>query len=200
MPRPLQVGITGGIGSGKSTVVKIFSCLNIPTYDADSRAKYLMNNNDSLVNQIRNTFGSESYDDDGNLNRRYLAEHVFGQPDQLQKLNDLVHPKVAEDYAEWVSNNEAASYIIKEAALLYESGSARSLDKIIVVTAPESMRVDRVMKRDNRSRSEIVSIMERQLHQDKLTSMADYIIANDESVLLIPQVLNLHQEFSSLKS
>ena len=195
MSLPLQIGITGGIGSGKSTVVKIFTCLNVPAYDADSRAKILMNDDEELVNQIKQEFGNESYDGD-KLNRRYLAEHVFGFPDRLHKLNSFVHPRVGQDYANWVSENRNSKYVIKEAALLFESGSASKLDKTIVVTAPQSVRIDRVMKRDKRSRTEIEDIIARQLSQDVLTSKADFIISNDESLLLIPQVLKLHQLFN----
>jgi dephospho-CoA kinase len=195
MPLPVQVGITGGIGSGKSTVVKIFACLGIPTYDADSRAKILMSSDAQLIKQIKDEFGVQSYQD-GQLNRRYLADHVFGNPDKLNKLNSYVHPKVADDYFKWVTQNKNSKYIIKEAALLYESGSAKMLNKIIVVTAPEPIRIDRIMRRDNRSKREVMNIIKRQFPQEKLQSLADYIIFNDESELLIPQVLNIHQALS----
>lgn len=197
MSRPLQIGVTGGIGSGKSTVVKIFSCLGIPTYDADSRAKILMSTDAGLIKQITTEFGTESYDDRGKLNRRYLAENVFENPERLNKLNSFVHPRVGRDFDFWVGQNKTSKYVIKEAALLYESGSAARLDKVIVVTAPESIRIDRVMKRDNRSVAEIKNIIQRQWPQEKLQSMADYIIANDESKLLIPQVLSIHQKLSA---
>ena len=196
MALPLQVGITGGIGSGKSTIVKIFNSLGVHSYDADSRAKILMNSDSVLIKQIKNEFGTQSFDQDGQLDRKYLASHVFGYPDRLKKLNSLVHPRVADDYALWVSKNKNSKYVIKEAALLYESGTAQQLDKIIVVTASESIRVDRVMKRDSRSKAEVMKIIDQQFPQDKLQSLAHFVIVNDESKLLIPQVLNLHWELS----
>jgi dephospho-CoA kinase len=197
MPWPLQVGITGGIGSGKSTVSEIFACLGVPVYDADSRAKNLMNTNAKLMEQIKSEFGDQAYEKSGQVNRKYLAEHVFGFPERLEKLNSLVHPQVAEDFSEWADANKSSSYVLKEAALLYESGSARNLNKIIAVVAPDRIRISRVMKRDNRSETEIKNIIDRQLSQDKIRALADFVIVNDESSLIIPQVLELHKKFTT---
>ena len=195
MPRPLQVGITGGIGSGKSIIAKIFIGLGIPVYDADSRAKILMNTDEELMNQIINAFGNQSYDKNGRLNRRYLAEHVFGFPDRLEKLNRLVHPRVEKDYTDWVNNHKSQNYLLKEAALLFESGAAKKMDTIIVVTAPDTVRIHRVAQRDGRSEEEIRNIMSRQLAQDKIVEQANFVIVNDESELVVPQILELHQKF-----
>jgi dephospho-CoA kinase len=198
MALPLQIGITGGIGSGKSMVCKIFSVLGVPIYDADSRAKNLMTTDGILVEQIKKEFGSLSYNSQGVLNREYLSASVFNQPNKLEKLNSLVHPRVAVDFKKWVEEHSAFAYIVKEAALLFESGSYRTLDKIILVTAPEAMRIERVLTRDtHRTRADIESIIRNQLAEEEKKKKADYIIRNDERELMVPQVLKLHERFNS---
>lgn len=196
MKNPLQVGITGGIGSGKSLVCKLFTLLGVPVYDADSHAKALMTTDGILVSQIKKEFGDLSYHTDGGLNRKWLADHVFSNEAQLAKLNSLVHPRVAVNYDEWLKQHKDHSYVLKEAALLYESGSYRLLDKIVVVSAPESIRQQRVLKRDaHRTVEQFKGIVEKQLPEDEKLRRADYIIKNDDATLLIPQVLKLHDEF-----
>ena len=198
MKRPLQVGITGGIGSGKSLVSRIFQCLGISVYDADSRAKSLMTTDGILISQIRKVFGDLSYHADGSLNRKYLGESVFNNPEQLQTLNKLVHPRVGEDYRQWVEENGRETYVIKEAALLFEAGSAKALDKIIVVCAPEDVKVSRVLKRDpHRSEADVRAIIQNQMPDEEKRKRANYVIFNDDSQLVIPQVLSLHQQFLS---
>jgi len=194
----LQIGITGGIGSGKSLVCKIFQCLGVPVYDADSHAKQLMISDEILMNQIKHEFGKESYLANGSLNRTHISKQTFGFPDRLEKLNQFVHPRVALDFESWMKNH-AVSYIIKEAALLFEAGSAKTLDKIIVVSAPAAMRVQRVLQRDpQRSEDDVKKIMDSQMPEDEKVKRADFVVVNDETQLLIPQVLRLHQLFSSL--
>jgi dephospho-CoA kinase len=196
MGKPLQIGITGGIGSGKSLVCKIFNALGTPTYDADSRAKMVMTTDGILVEAIKKEFGVLSYDAKGVLNRQHLANSVFNQPDKLKRLNELVHPRVALDYEHWVSSQTNVKYVLKEAALLFESGSYQSLDKIIVVTAPETLRVQRVLIRDpHRSAEQTKEIIRNQMEEEEKMKRADYVIVNDETTLLIPQVLNLHLQF-----
>jgi dephospho-CoA kinase len=196
MGKPLQIGITGGIGSGKSLVCKIFNALGTPTYDADSRAKMVMTTDGILVEAIKKEFGVLSYDAKGVLNRQHLANTVFNQPDKLKRLNELVHPRVALDYEHWVSSQTNVKYVLKEAALLFESGSYQSLDKIIVVTAPETLRVQRVLIRDpHRSAEQTKEIIRNQMEEEEKMKRADYVIVNDETTLLIPQVLNLHLQF-----
>jgi len=198
MKRPLQVGITGGIGSGKSLVCRIFQSLGISVYDADSRAKSLMTTDGILISQIRKVFGDLSYHADGSLNRKYLGESVFNNPEQLQTLNKLVHPRVGEDYRQWVEENGRETYVIKEAALLFEAGSAKALDKIIVVCAPEDVKVSRVLKRDpHRSEADVRAIIQNQMPGEEKRKRANYVIFNDDSQLVIPQVLSLHQQFLS---
>ncbi len=196
---PLQIGITGGIGSGKSTAARIFQVLGIPVYDADSRAKWLMNHDPELKNQIITTFGFQSYTASGELDRVYLASQAFHNPAHTQILNGLVHPRVSTDYAQWVSVHRQSAYLLKEAALLFESGSFQTLDKVIVVTAPLPLRMDRVLRRDpHRTRQDVEAIMARQLDETEKLSRADFILYNDESRLLTAQVLELDRNFRFL--
>lgn len=148
MASPFQIGITGGIGSGKSLVTRIFGHLGIPVYDADSHAKELMTTDGILVSQIRKEFGDLSYNPDGTLNRVYLGNTVFSDSKRLEILNRLVHPRVTLDYERWLKLHLKSKYVIKEAALLFEAGTAASLDKVVVVSAPEELRIKRVLKRD----------------------------------------------------
>lgn len=199
MKQPQQIGITGGIGSGKSLVCKIFSCLGVPVYDADSRAKNLMTTDGILVSQIKKEFGILSYNEDGSLNRKYLGEVAFDQREKLERLNHLVHPRVAADYAGWVEGHQNYPYVIKEAALLFEAGSYKALDKIIVVSAPEKIRMKRVLQRDtHRTEKDVKNIFGNQLPEEERLQRADFIIMNDESRLVIPQVLELHERFTAL--
>jgi len=196
MTRPLHVGITGGIGSGKSLVSKIFSNLGVPVYDADSRARLLMTSDAVLINEIRKTFGDQSYSDDGKLNRDYVSKIVFNDAVKLAALNGLVHPAVARDYIRWSEENKSHPYLVKEAALLFEAGSYKTLDKIIVVQAPEELRIARVQKRDpHRDMQKIKDIIRSQMAEEEKLKRADFIVKNDESELVIPQVLALHQKF-----
>jgi dephospho-CoA kinase len=193
---PLRIGITGGIGTGKSLICKIFATLQVPIYDADSMARKLMISDSNLMDQIRAEFGQSSYHSDGSLNREYLSEAVFNNPDKLEKLNQLVHPRVAVDSEHWIERNKDYPYVVKEAALLFESGSYKLLDKIIVVVAPENLRVRRVLNRDQtKSKEEVLKIIHSQLPEEEKISRADFIIRNDETVLVLPQVLKLHERF-----
>lgn len=199
MKSPLQIGITGGIGSGKSLVCRVFQVLGVPTYDADSRAKILMTTDGILIDQIKKEFGSLSYNSEGVLNREFLSERVFGEEEKLRKLNSFVHPRVAEDFKQWVERQADNKYVLKEAALLFESGSYLTLDKIILVTAPEAMRIKRVLARDkHRTQADIKNIIKNQLPEEEKEMKADHIIRNDEHRLILPQVLELHERFNSM--
>lgn len=201
MGKPLQIGITGGIGSGKSLICRIFSCLGISAYDADSRAKEVMTTDGILISLIQKEFGRLSYHEDGTLNREHLSEAVFNNPERLKVLNELVHPRVGEDYKQWLSEHHSDAYVIKEAALLFETGSHKSLDKIIVVSAPEHIRIKRVLVRDaQRSKQQVEEIMKNQLGDEEKMKRADYIIINDESRMVVPQVLQLHKVFSGIQN
>ncbi len=192
----LKIGLTGGIGSGKSTVAKIFETLGIPVYYADAEAKRLMNSNETIKVAIRQHFGEAAYKN-GELDRKYLADIVFNDPGKLELLNALIHPVTINDAEEWMQR-QAAPYSIKEAALLFESGATENLDFIIGVYAPQSLRIKRVMKRDDLAPDEILKRINRQVNEDMKMKLCDFVITNNEQELLIPQVLKLHQHFTSL--
>jgi dephospho-CoA kinase len=199
MHQPVQIGITGGIGSGKSLVCRIFHVLGVPVYDADSRAKKLMTTDGILINQIKKEFGTLSYYEDGTPNRELLGKNVFNNPEMLAKLNSLVHPRVALDYNQWTQEQSGVKYCLKEAALLFEAGSYQSLDKIIVVAAPDELRIKRVLQRDrHRNRADVEKIINNQMPQEEKIKKADFVINNNETELVVPQVLKLHEWFNSL--
>jgi dephospho-CoA kinase len=192
---PRQIGITGGIGAGKSTVTRIFATLHVPVYDADSRAKWLMNTDPVLKAGIGEAFGPESYTPAG-LNRNYLAVTVFSDPGKVSLLNRLVHPRVGDDYGTWVQEHAGFPYVLKEAALLFESGSYQMLDGVIAVSAPLPLRIRRVLHRDpHRTEADVAAIVARQMDEAEKLSRADYVLHNDEKALLIPQVLALDLTF-----
>ncbi len=189
------VGVTGGIGSGKTTVCQIFEHLNVPIYYADSRAKELMASNSDLKAAIIKSFGEDSYTN-GQLNRPYLAKLVFTSPEKLALLNSLVHPAVANDFESWLEENDTVPYVLKEAAILFESGAYQDVNTSVLVIAPEDVRLQRVMKRDGSSKEEVLQRMKNQWTQERKAKLADHIINNDGTQLLIPQVLELHKKFS----
>lgn len=197
-----RIGITGGIGSGKSIVSRVFAALGVPVYDSDIRAKWVMANDLVLRAQLQDAFGVETYDAAGQLNRPYLAQVAFNDATQLARLNALVHPRVGDDFAAWTAAQAASghAYILKEAALLYESGAYRTLDAIITVFAPPEVRTARVQSRDaHRSAAEVQAIMDKQLSEEEKLQQADYVIYNDDSQLVLPQVLALDKEFNGSK-
>ena len=195
MNKPLLIGVTGGIGSGKSTVCKIFETLGVPVYYADDRGKTLMTEDPKLVEQIISEFGNESYADSGQLNRAYLAQMVFPNPEKLEKLNSFVHPSVANDFKKWVYVNQNKDYLLKEAALLYEIGSYKALDSTICVMASKGVRIQRVLLRDKqRTREQVEQILERQSDDATRRKLADYKVDNGGAKLLIPQVLSIHNK------
>ena len=186
----LKIGLTGGIGSGKSTIAKLFELLGIPVYYADEASKRLYHTSEELKASLKKQFGEDIYSGQ-ELNRQKLAEIVFADSKQLEILNQLVHPPTIKDANEWM-NKQTAPYIIKEAALLFESGSAKDLDYIIGVWAPVELRIDRVMERDSTSREHILNRMNKQMNEEEKMKRCDFIIHNDEQELVIPQVLQLH--------
>lgn len=194
MNKPVQVGVTGGIGAGKSIVCKVFGILGVPVYDADSRAKSLMNSNPIIKQNVISLFGEESYNS-GMLNREYVAKQAFHEPGKVEKLNATVHPEVGKDYAEWTKQYPDKDYIIKEAALLFEAGSYRTLDKLITVTCPKDIRIQRVLRRDpNRTEEDVRAIINKQWSESKKIEKSDYIIENDGSHMILPQILEIHDK------
>jgi dephospho-CoA kinase len=194
----LKVGLTGGIGSGKSTVAAIFSVLGVPVYYADDAAKQLMDEDENVKERIQRNFGEDAYKD-GLLNRKYLSGIVFNNADKLTLLNSIVHPATIKDADKWI-HKQTSHYVIKEAALLFESGAHEKLDYIIGVQAPLNLRILRAMKRDNVSREEILSRMNKQIDEEIKLSLCDFIIINDEQQLVLPQVLQLHERLLQLST
>lgn len=190
----LKVGITGGIGSGKSMACKIFSSFGVPVYDADSRAKFLIENDPDIVREITTVFGEEAYQD-GKYNRKFISSQVFKDKSLLSQLNKIVHPAVGKDFENWVKKSAPCPYVIKEAALMNAASQQNGLDKVIVVSAPDALRIQRIQRRDpQRSLSEIEAIIKNQKTEKEFNAIADYIVYNDEVTLMIPQILEIHHQ------
>jgi len=191
--QPLLIGITGGIGAGKTTVAKFFSVLSIPVYYADDRAKWLMANDQTLKAEIIQAFGKDAYTDDQVLNRAFLADKVFSDEENTKTINSLVHPAVRKDFQQW-ANEQQSPYVLKEAALLFESGSYKELDKIINVSSPLKIRIARILLRDpQRTLEQVNGIIDKQLPDEDKNALADFVIKNSDNKLIIPQVLEIHQ-------
>lgn len=195
----LKIGITGGIGVGKSVVCRIFAALGVPVYDADSAAKRLMNTEEVLKNAIIHTFGAAAYLADGSFNRDFMTAQIIGNPQTAKQLEALVHPAVGRDFANFVATcgkqNPQQKYVLKEAALLYEAGSYKELDKIIVVVASLETRIARILERDkHRTIDQIKAIIAKQMPDNEKISRADFVIDNNGDKLLIPQVLEIHRQ------
>jgi len=192
----LRVGLTGGIGSGKTTVARIFELLGIPVYYADDAAKRLMNEDEELKSAIKEKFGTGSYKNN-ELDTEYLAGRVFNDPIKLEILNSLVHPATIRDAGRWM-NEQRSHYTIKEAALIFESGSAGQLDYVIGVSAPLALRIKRIVDRNHISEQEVRKRITNQLDEDLKMKLCDFILYNNEEKLLIPQVIELHRKLLSL--
>lgn len=191
---PLLVGITGGIGAGKTTVAQVFSILSIPVYNADDRAKWLIANDDEVRKGIIEAFGERSFTEGHTLNRSFLAETVFADERKTKIINGLVHPAVRKDFIAWVAEQNSP-YVMKEAALLFESGSYKDLDKVINVTSPLKIRISRILMRDpHRSLEQVNDIIDKQLPDEHKNKLADYIVKNNDTGMIIPQVLNIHEK------
>ncbi len=188
------IGLTGGIGSGKSTVAKIFAQLGIPVLDADATAKAIMNEDRSVKTKLIELFGEDAYKEN-QLNRPYIAQLVFEDAFKLQQLNAIIHPITIQYAKDWAFK-QSAPYVIKEAALFFESGSSEGVEKIIGVTAPKHIRIQRVMQRDQMTREDVIKRMEHQLEDSLKMKLCDWVIQNDDMHLLIPQILAIHQEIS----
>ncbi len=192
---PLQTGITGGIGSGKTTVCRIFECLGVPVYAADERARWLSNHDPGIKEEVIGLLGREAYDAEGTYNRNFVASRVFKNDALLRALNNIIHPRVAADTQTWLASVAGTPYVLKEAALMNKAGEKNSLDYVVVVHAAESLRIRRVLHRDpHRTASEVRAIINSQITEKERLALADFVIHNDEESVLIPQVLALHEQ------
>ena len=170
------IGLTGGIGSGKTTVARYIAAQGIPVYIADEEAKKVMNTPE-VLSLVANTFG-DSVLENGVINRQKLAQLVFNAPEKLQQLNNIIHPKVKQDFENWVQKHHNHPFVIKEAAILFESGSYQFCDKIITVTAPENVRLQRVIQRDSVTEDQVLARMQNQWKEDEKIALSDYVIQN----------------------
>jgi dephospho-CoA kinase len=193
----IKVGITGGIGSGKSLICEVFSVLNVPVYHADAEAHALTDHDADIRAELTALFGKEIYQDKM-LNRPLLADQIFNNRDILEKVNRIIHPRVAAHFAQWCAMYPDDPYIVQESAILFESRAYLSFYKTVVVTAPESIRIGRVLSRKNMTPDKIRAILQNQLPEEEIAGRSDFIINNDGQELVIPQVLHLHKTFLSL--
>ena len=191
----LKVALTGNIGSGKTLICRFFEILGVPVFYADSEAKKLYENKNILL-KVKQEFGDEILTSQGNLNKTLLAEKIFTNKENLKKINGIIHPEVFKIFEEWAGNQKNKPYVIQEAAILFETGGYKRFDRTILVYAPEEMLIERVVKRDGLSRQEVLNRLQNQMDQEHKKQLADYLILNDNSQLLIPQILKLHQQLS----
>ncbi len=186
-------GLTGGIGAGKSTVSRILKLIGVPIYDADTEAKRLTYSDPDILSGIASIFGAESVKN-GHFNRDFVAKEAFAFPQKLDELNKIIHPVVAKDYQQWVTRQNV-SYVIREAAILFETGGHKDLDGTILVSAPIAIRIQRVLKRDpHRDEKQVEQIINRQWPEENKKELADFFIENGDDQLLLPQVLRLHDQ------
>lgn len=192
----MTVGLTGGIGTGKSTVGKLFQVLGVPVYNSDDRAKemYFL---PEVKEKVIALLGNEAYQADGSLNRAYVSQKIFSDSSLLSKINGIIHPAVEKDFAAFKEEHKSHRYIIKETALLFETGLYKKVDKIILVMAPLEERLKRVMQRDKSSREDVLKRISHQMPDEEKQPISDFVIDNNETEGLIPQVLAIHQKLQN---
>lgn len=195
----IKVGITGGIGSGKSTVCSVFELLGIPVYYSDEESKKLLDKDSNVKELIIKTFGNEVLNDLGLIDRKTLGAIVFQDKNKLEKLNAILHPSVAIDFEEWAKKRQTFKYILKEAAILFESGANKQVDKVITVAAPTGLKISRAMKRDVLTQDQVMQRMKNQMSDEEKIKLSEFVIYNDEEQLLIPQIIVLHKILSESK-
>lgn len=188
-----RIGITGGIGSGKSIICKVFELLGVPVFYADDEAKKMYYHDDVKATLVEK-YGNEIYTIDGKLNREKLAQIIFSNPEELKFINSLIHPLVAEVYKQWCEKFKHLPYTLKEAAILFESGAYKEMDKVITVSAPKDVRIKRIMKRDNSTRAQIEERINNQWSEEQRLAKADFVIYNNDEQLVLPQIIELHQK------
>ena len=191
----LKVGLTGGIGSGKSTVARFFEVLGVDVYYADIKAKFLMNNNPELIKLIIENIG-DVYDN-GVLNKKKLARIIFSDKRKLEFVNSIVHPFVFKDFEEWTQQMKHKKILVQEAAILFESGAYRMMDKVITVYAPEKIRIERVIKRDKVAEKEVLDRMKKQMNDEEKIKLSDFVVKNYDNFMIIPQVLDIYKKLTN---
>ncbi|MDE5424297.1 dephospho-CoA kinase [Ancylomarina sp. DW003] len=193
MNKPLSVGLTGGIGSGKSVVADFFRLLNIPVYISDVEAKKLMQTDKLIRERLIDAFGKSVYLESGDLDRTELAKIIFSKQEALKQVNAIVHPQVRLHYQQWLQKQSDVHYVIQESAILFDTGLYKNFDKIITVTADNQIRINRVMERDNCSEASVLERMSKQISEEEKIKKSDFVIYNNDD-LLIPQILNIHEQ------
>lgn len=199
MGTPVKLAITGGIGSGKSVISRMLGIMGIPVYDCDSRAKSMMLNNGFVVEELKRMFGEECYNDDGTLNRQYIASCIFTDKGNITRMNGLIHPLVKDDFMMWASE-QSSSVVAVETAILYESGMIEAVDKVLVVWAGKETAIERSMARGKMTRSQVESRMENQMSSDELLLLSDYSICNEKGCPLFPQLFPLIEELKNISN
>jgi dephospho-CoA kinase len=189
----IKVAVTGGIGSGKSVVCKIFEKIGIPVFNADSEAKKLMSTSSHIHDELISLFGSSIYQPNGDIHRKKMADLIFNDNFALQKVNEIIHPEVRKKFREW-AEEQKSPYIIQEAAIIFESGQSDSFDRIITVTAPIELKIERVMKRDLVAREKVLDRMKKQLPDEEKIAKSDFIIVNNDIEMIIPQIIEIHKK------
>ena len=194
----IKIGITGGIGSGKSTICKVFELLGVPVYYADDEGKKILDS-EEVKERITKIFGADILAEDKMVDRKKMAALVFNEKGKLEKLNSIIHPAVGAHFEEWLKKQGGKPYVIKEAAILFESGAYKQVDKIITVVAPLELKIERAMKRIGITREQVEERMNNQMSDEEKVKKSHYFIVNDEEQLIIPQILKIHRNFSSEK-
>lgn len=188
----MKLGITGGIGSGKTSVCRVFGVLGIPVFSADPEAQIIMNTERSVINSINDLAGKNLYTD-GKLNKEELANLIFNDPELLKKVNSLVHPVVFEHFREW-ADMQTTPYVIMEAAILFESGASKLVDRVATVFAPVEERIYRVIVRNKLTREQVTDRIKNQMDDEERISLSDYVINNSENEMIIPVILGIHED------
>jgi len=193
----ITAGITGGIASGKSVVCEVFKLLGVPVYNADTAAKVLANTDREIKNDLIKLFGDDIYEGN-NLNRKKLSEIIFNNKTALENTNKIIHPRVINDFLRWAEEHKDHKYILMEAAILYESGTYKMLDKVITVTAPKQIRISRALSRENFTKQIIENIQKNQILDEEKVKRSHYVILNDNKTLILPQILRIHQQLLNI--
>lgn len=196
----IKIGLTGGIGSGKTTVSRVLELLDVPVYSADERGRWISDHDPAVIRQTKTVFGDQAYAADGTMNREYIAEKVFSDRELLQRLNGIVHPAIRRDYRLWLESHPEAPYTVMESAILFESGFDREVDRVVVVTAPEEVRLARTMHRDGADEKAVRARIAAQMDESQRVQKADFVLNANETELLIPQIMELHQKINLLAS